>query len=453
MAKRANGEGTICKRANGSWEAKITINGKRRSFYGRTQADVKEKLEKARGDSRSGQFIEPSTMTIGEWMNIWIDTYTLDIKDSTRSEYRQNIDAHIIPKLGNIPLQKLRPDAVQSFVNELFQSGRINKAVESKGTVIKTRSGSWEARYTIGDETGKRIMKRIYAKTEKEVRDKLEAQLKLIKPEKKKEAPAGLSARTVELIHTTLQAALTIAYALNYIPSNPALSKIPGRRPHGIVLPRAEKQEMQILQGDEVTAFMDAVENHTHKALFQILLWTGIRRGECGGITWDCVNFKDHTILIKQQLQRERVKGGQLQLVPVKNDKVRLISPPATVFELLAERKREQAQAQLVAGQLWHKSDLVFTGALGKPLDLDAVYKSFKRLLKANNIPDIRLHDLRHTAVTIMLENGDGAKVVQKELGHHSAGFTLDVYGHVTDKARRDSAERRENYIKSLKSS
>jgi integrase len=86
-------------------------------------------------------------------------------------------------------------------------------------------------------------------------------------------------------------------------------------------------------------------------------------------------------------------------------------------------------------------------------LDGDAVYTSYKKLLRDNNLPDIRLHDLRHTAATLMLQNGDDVKTVQDALGHHSAAFTLDVYGHVTERMKKESAERMEAFIKGITAS
>jgi integrase len=137
--------------------------------------------------------------------------------------------------------------------------------------------------------------------------------------------------------------------------------------------------------------------------------------------------------------------------VTVKNDKPRLLEPPATVFQLLAEQKRKQAEQQFLIGQLWESNNLVFTNDVGGALDMDAVYKAYKRLLCKNGLPNIRIHDLRHTAATLMLQNGDSIKAVQEALGHGSAGFTLDTYGHVTPQMKKDSADRMEAYIQGLR--
>ena len=385
MGKRANGEGTICERkSTGTWEAKITIGGKRRTFYGRTQAAVKEKLDKARAELRNNSFIEPSDMRVGEWLIKWVDTYTVHIKDSTRNEYRRIIDKYIIPRLGDSFMQKLCQDDIQRFVNDLFKSGRINK----------------------------------------------------------KEASSGLSARSVEFAHTILCSALSQAESLGHIAKNPAHKKLPNRS-GGIQLPKTIKKEVEILKGDALNAFEDAVQNHEHKALYLTLLWSGLRRGEALALKWS--DISNNTIKVNKQLQRERVKNGKLQIVPfTKNNKARTIPADYELLRILQEHKSVQSQKQLMAGALWEKNNLIFCNALGGMLDPGAVSQCFKRFLNKYNLPDIKLHALRHTAATEMLQSGDSPKDVQNTLGHHSAGYTMDTYTHITEEALRDSAARRE---------
>jgi len=401
MSKKANrsaqGAGTIRQRSDGRWEARYTVGRdpgtgrqKQKSIYGDTQSEVRKKLAQVVADIDNGVYAEPMKLTVGAWLDIWVKDYVGNVKPATRRAYTDHVNLQIKPALGAVPLQKLNAHTVQRFYNGLAESGRVLQ----KG--------------------------------------------------QKKEAPSGLSPKTIRNIHAVLHRALKQAVLLSYIKANPA---------DVCTLPRTEKKEMQILQGDEVAAFLKAVENHRHKVLYLTKLFTAMRRGEILGLSWDCVDFSGGTILINKQLQRDRVKGGKLNLVTVKNDKQRRISPPTTVFHLLMEHKRRQAEKQLLAGQLWEKSNLVFTNDSGGPLDADAVYRAYKKLLADNKLPDIRLHDLRHTAAALMLQNGDDVKTLQEALGHHSAGFTLDMYGHVTERMKKESADRMEAYIKSLQKS
>lgn len=105
---------------------------------------------------------------------------------------------------------------------------------------------------------------------------------------------------------------------------------------------------------------------------------------------------------------------------------------------------------RLRAGAAWHNDEeLVFTDELGHPLSRRTVYKNFKQIANQLDLPNLRFHDLRHTFATISFQSGDDPKTVQENLGHHSAAFTLDVYGHVTDRMKRESAERMERFIRS----
>ena len=122
-------------------------------------------------------------------------------------------------------------------------------------------------------------------------------------------------------------------------------------------------------------------------------------------------------------------------------------------MQALREEQKQQLLYRMVAGRDWDEPipGLVFTGDKGAPISQSAVRRHFKSIVERIGLPDLRFHDLRHSFAVASLQNGDDVKTVQENLGHHSASFTLDVYGHVTDKMRQDSAERMENYIKALR--
>ena len=127
-------------------------------------------------------------------------------------------------------------------------------------------------------------------------------------------------------------------------------------------------------------------------------------------------------------------------------------------MELLERRKREQTRQKLRAGEAWQgwqtekerKTALVFTTATGSNLSPQTVYNHYKKLAVKIGAPDSRVHDLRHTYAVLSLQNGDDVKTVQGNLGHATAAFTLDVYGHVSDRMKEDSANRMQGYIESV---
>lgn len=138
--------------------------------------------------------------------------------------------------------------------------------------------------------------------------------------------------------------------------------------------------------------------------------------------------------------------------MPLKNDKPRTITPAPSIMELLRQHRKKQAAWQLRAGELWdNPAGLVFTNELGKHLVAWTVAKKFKRIVASIGRPDARFHDLRHSYAVAAIRSGDDIKTVQQNLGHATAAFTLDIYGHVTDQMRQASAERMEGYIKGVR--
>jgi integrase len=137
--------------------------------------------------------------------------------------------------------------------------------------------------------------------------------------------------------------------------------------------------------------------------------------------------------------------------MPLKQERQRrTITPPSIVFELLKEQLEIREAMRLKAGKLWNDSGLVFTNDIGGGLDADNVYQNFKKVLESAGLPNIRLHDLRHTAATMMLECGIDPVTVSVELGHYNAGFTLSQYGHSNTQMKRESAEKRDQFIKMI---
>ena len=126
--RNAQGGGTIRQRADGRWEARFTIGrdpgtGKQiqRSVYAATQREVQQRLRQALSAVDAGTFVEPSKMTVGQWLEAWLAEYTADTKPYTKRAYATNIKNHITPALGALRLEKLTPLQVQKFYNACMQ--------------------------------------------------------------------------------------------------------------------------------------------------------------------------------------------------------------------------------------------------------------------------------------------------------------------------------------------
>ena len=381
------------------------------------------------------------------------------------------------------------------------------RGASGSGTIRKRSDGRWEGRYTVGfdPKTGKQIQKSIYGKTQKEVRQKLskitteidegtylepsketlahwlDIWLKTyvahsvkpytvdsytrtcerhIKPVLGRTALSELTAlqiqqfynsllvekelspKTIKNIHGVLHRALQQAVKLGMLRFNPS---------DLCDLPKVTKKEVRPLEENEIVRFLDAIRDHRFGLLFQITLFTGMRQGEVLGLTWDCVDFNANTIFVKQQLQKTKKVGGVYTLVPTKSGRSRMVVVAPTVMELLKTQKARQQQLQLQAGPAWDNPwNLVFTNELGGHLCHVTVYKHFKDVVKELELDEERFHDLRHSYAVVSLESGDDIKTVQMNLGHATASFTLDVYGHVSQRMKQQSADRMEKFIQGI---
>ena len=117
-------------------------------------------------------------------------------------------------------------------------------------------------------------------------------------------------------------------------------------------------------------------------------------------------------------------------------------------MEVLQEHLERQAQERMLAGEKWKEHNLIFTSTTGTPLQHKNLYnRYFKPLVKKASIPDIRFHDLRHTAAAIMLTNGRPPIVVSRILGHARVSITSDIYGHLIPGADAGAIEMMEELV------
>lgn len=261
----------------------------------------------------------------------------------------------------------------------------------------------------------------------------------LSKPQHGEEA---LSPKTIKNIHGVLHKALQQAVLNGYIRYNPT---------DACILPRIAKKELQPLDETETKLFLTAIKDNQFELLYKFVLFTGLREGEALGLTWDCVDFTKGTILVNKQLQKEKKKGGVYYLASLKNDKPRRLTPAPWVMQLLRKQKLKQAEERLRNGEAWsNPNNFVFTNELGGHLIPWTVVRHFKEIVTSIGRPDARFHDLRHSYAVAAIRSGDDIKTVQGNLGHATASFTLDVYGHVTEQMKEASAARMEQYIKSV---
>ena len=167
----------------------------------------------------------------------------------------------------------------------------------------------------------------------------------------------GLSPKTIKNTHGVFHSALKQAQRLGYIQRNPA---------DNIALPRIERPEVQPLPENILPTFLKAIQGHEFEAVFFVTVFTGLRKGEVLGLTWDNVDFERGTLYIKQQLLKKRSENA-FMLASSKNDKPRTITPAQDVMAVLRGERVRQKRNQLQAGEAWsNPNNLVFTNPLGR---------------------------------------------------------------------------------------
>lgn len=246
--KRSNGEGNIRKRKDGRWEGRYTAGrdpetGKQifKNVLGKTQAEVKEKLAKALGNSKRLDLTKQGKYTVGQWMDIWFENYAaIKVRPSSHQTYQGYIKNHIKPSIGNIPLEKLTSMELQKLYRKLLTEGRV---------------------------------------------DRIEA----------KHQSKGLSAKTVRNINQIISSAMDLAVSQKIILENPT---------NACALPKVEHKEMKTITADHLRAFLNEAKATGVYEMYYIELATGLRRGELLGLKWEDIDLKTGTIRVRRQVAR-----------------------------------------------------------------------------------------------------------------------------------------------------
>ncbi len=238
-----------------------------------------------------------------------------------------------------------------------------------------------------------------------------------------------LSPKMVHNIFTTLCRALNDAVAER----PPRIFVNPAAKAHKAP-PSPEQETWTVAQ---LRAFYAFAADHRLYAMWRLAASTGLRRGELVGLRWRDVNLDAGLLAVAQQRAKghdgivaRQTKGKRGRPVPIDD---------VTVAGLRRHRSR-QAEERLAWGAAWRDTGLVFVHEDGSPLHPDTATKAFKRLVADAGLPWIKLHGLRHTHATLMLEAGVHPKVVQERLGHSSISITLDTYSHVSPTMQQEAA-------------
>lgn len=249
MAKRrANGEGNIRKRKDGRWEGRYTAGhdpetGKQlfKNVLGKTQAEVKDKLNAALEELKRIDVLVSDQMTTGEWLDTWLEHYAKPLmRATTYNNYETLIRLYIKPYVGEVKLNKLTTLQIQKLYNRLLTNGRFDR------------------------------------------------------PEAK-DQPKGLSGKTVRNIHAVIHSACEKAIMERILAVNPT---------KGCRLPKKDHTEMKVLPPEKLADFFREAKETGVFELYYLDLSTGLRRGELLGLKWSDIVFENRTLEVKRQIQR-----------------------------------------------------------------------------------------------------------------------------------------------------
>ena len=282
MAKRRpQGDGTIRKRSDGRWEARIIIGHKNdgspmyKSAFAKTQRSALKELHRLLDLYCDVDLTEECRMTLGEWMDKWLDEYMIfAIRESTLDSYRTMVKNQVKPFIGNKRLASLTTADVQKFYNKIKKEGRVREhPVHGK----------------------------------------------------------ALADSMVRGVHMMLHEALDMAVKERLLAKNPT---------NGTTIPKCNYPEKQILGDNQLETFLEAIKGQEYWGdFFYVEVMTGLRRGEICGLKWQDIDFEESKLHVKRSVSVKR--GGGLNIGETKTETgVRCIQLPPSVAELLKNRKQ-----------------------------------------------------------------------------------------------------------------
>ena len=194
-------------------------------------------------------------------------------------------------------------------------------------------------------------------------------------------------------------------------------------------MPKARKREMKILPQESIGAYFKEAERRGVLAMFFLELSTGLRKGELAALLWEDLDVEARTLRVDKQATA--VPGGGVKVTRPKTEtSIRTLPVSKEAIELLvAEHEKHPDNPYMFPSPV--------TGRMYYP---DTINSLHEKIVKGAGLPHIRLHDMRHTAATMMLQNGVDVRTLSTILGHYDAGFTLRTYTHTTTKQQEEAA-------------
>ena len=386
MAKRRpQGDGTIRKRSDGRWEARIIIGHKNdgspmyKSAFAKTQKSALKQLHQLIDLYRDVDLTEDSRMTLGEWLDKWLDEYMIfTIRESTLDSYRAMVKNQVKPFIGSKQISSLTTADMQKFYNKIKKEGRVREHP-------------------------------IHGKS--------------------------LADSMVRGVHMMLHEALDAAVKERLLAKNPT---------NGTTVPKCNYPEKQILGDNQLETFLEAIKGHEYWCdFFYVEVMTGLRRGEICGLSWGDVDFDRRVADIRHSydymgnLKATKTKAGT-RVLPLSDKTIQVLKAhKETQFKRYARTNQWRKPEE---GYIEQTDDSpVISDNSGTRVLPTSLSRWWTEDRAKYGLDGWCLHEFRHTYLTLLAINGVHPKVMQELAGHYSSQISMDIYTHVNMDSKREA--------------
>ena len=442
---------TIKKRGN-AYTIRVSsgfdVNGKRIQKnmtweipYGMSEAKAeKEAMRQAilfEEKVKNGEILD-GKIKFKDFVEQWFQDYAeVQLRPRTIASYREAL-TRVNRAIGHLYMQNIRPQHLIRFYNTLAQP-IIKKQYKCKTDfnvllrkkLLTQAECARKCGVTLHVIRSMREGKLITQENAQKVSDGLKYSTDKLFEEVVTERT--LSEKTRRNYHAFISSVLSWAVKWQIIPSNPAERVQP---------PKVSRKEAVYLDDEQAIALLKALEDEpfTQRTAIEILLYTGMRRGELLGLKWEDIDFEKEILSIRRSALYLPKKGVFADETKTSSS-VRVLKVSDTVLQPLKRLKALQAEERLSLGDLWHDENWIFTTWDGHVMRPDYLTRWFNQFLKRKGLPDIHLHSLRHTNATLLIANGTNLQTVAGRLGHANASTTTKIYSHAIQSAEAAAVE------------
>lgn len=396
---------------------------------------------------RAGQTAEKK-IKFADFSDLWFKNYAeIQLRPLTVARY-YDLMKRITPAIGHLYLDRIRPTNLMTLYKDLseikkahsFKSNTDLRAYLKSVSMTQTKLSELSK---VSTTTIKAVINGDNINEDSAFKIALALNIPIEKLFDKVNTGRSLSNKTILEHHRLISVILNTAVEWQYIPANPAERVKP---------PKASASEAEYLDDQQAIHLLDLLQEQPiqYRTAIEVLLFTGMRRGELLGLNWSDIDFESNTITIQRSSLYMPEKGIFEDETKNRSSR-RVIKVPQSAISALSSYKKWQAKERLKHGTLWMDTDRIFTTVEGKPLHPDTLSGWFSKFIKTTDLPQIHIHSLRHTNASLQIANGVSVTTVAKTLGHANSSTTTKIYAHAIQSAEAASAEMLDNLLKPSK--